>query len=654
MAELDCCFRRRTGLNRFSMEFKRRGRDRISFVLLILGNIATALSGQNIDCVNDYDTMMFCNFNAQNCTEYKLILQSYNGFQDRHCFAKTYDIGQCFCSFNQMIFTPLDNYMATVLKGGKHMESRNISIRGSIKPKTPTITSVRKSNGNFQIIWKTNYNGIFGEGLTANVTYYKKGDTKKVSKSVKPNTLGGLNYYEILGRDLKPSTTYVVNVKSYTSRSAKFSDSSKVWEFTTPVSPYIMPLAITISLSVAAVIISVAVCGCYGKLKSKWWDTVAKCPNPKLLIMHPNEQEILKPEPPIISSICFEPLVPSDSKPWLKGSLRDMSSGSPQQSNGISTGSFGFTRSHTEPADIIAGVQDALVKAFPNISPISPLTTISLNAEVNKDSGLLSSSCNPCDVRADDMKSGSSCFENKTYNVFIPSVPHEMMTSSSEVQTQAEMLCDSAYRPSAGDDVTFVDQQAPACLLVNSPPVVSSLMPTDMSYHPRNADLGGFAYAEDFSLSSSLSSTSTGTIASCDPVSTAEVGCESFDEAKKLHGKVEGEIICDENPCYRGVPAVSSSFPPVDDDYQSFQNLVEQPAIVFSEERSGEEERHLNKCPDEFFTKMPQSSLSQVVPGFVDSVQGGQCSSELQRPFLSLIPADQSVPIITESGYQSV
>ncbi|XP_042364339.1 uncharacterized protein LOC121959163 [Plectropomus leopardus] len=635
------------------MELKRRDRDRISFFLLILGNIATALSVQTLDCVNDYDSLMVCHFDAQNCTEYNLTLKSDNGYGERYCIPKQCESGQCCCSFNQMMLIIGETHTAMVLKGGKHMESKVIDIRGSIKPKTPTITSIRESNGNYQIMWKTHHTGPLDESLHAEVTYHKKGDTKKVSKFVKPSALGGLYNYEILGRELERSTTYAVSVKSYTNRSGKFSDSSEELEFTTHMSSYVVPLAILISLSVAAVIISVAVYVCYAKVKSKWWDTVAKCPN-KLLIMHPSEQEILKPMPPIISSICVEPHIADDSKPWSKGSLGDTSSGSPQQSSGISTGSSCLSYAHTEPADIIAGVQDALVKAFPNISPISPLTTISLNAGVNKDSGLLSSSCNPCDVRADDMSSGSSCFDNVTYSIFIPSVPHEMMTSSSEVQTQAEMLCDSAYRPSAGDDVTFVDQQAPACLLVNSPPVVSSLMPTDMSYQKSNADLGGSAYAEDFSLSSSLSSTSTGTIASCDPVSTAEVGCESFDEAKKLHGKVEGEIICDENPCYSGVPAVSSSFPPVDDDYQSFQNLVEQPAIVFSAERSGEEERHLNKCPDEFFTKMPQSSLSQVVPGFVDSVQGGQCSSELQRPFLSLIPADQSVPIITESGYQCV
>lgn len=217
------------------------------------------------------------------------------------------------------------------------------------------------------------------------------------------------------------------------------------------------------------------------------------------------------------------------------------------------------------------------------------------------------------------------------------------------------MLCDSAYHPSEGD-VICAGQQTPACPLVNLLPVVSSLMPTDMSYQQCNTDSGRFSYAEDSSLSSVSSGTNT--TASCDPVSRVEAGCESLDEgmggATKLNGKTKETTICDETPCYGCGPAGSHSFPPVDDDYQAFQNLVEQPDILFSEKRSGEKEELLNTFPEESFTEMPQSFLSPVVPGFVNSVQGGQCLSELQRPFLSLIPAYQSVPVISDSGYQSV
>lgn len=279
--------------------------------------------------------------------------------------------------------------------------------------------------------------------------------------------------------------------------------------------------------------------------------------------------------------------------------------------------------------------------------------TTNLLTESNKDSGLLSTPDNPCGVAAEGSNSspGPIDFDNKTY---IPNCPHQITTDSSEVQTQAKMLCDSAYHPSEGDIVICADQQAPAPLPFNLPLVVSCLMPTDMSYQQCNAESVGFSYAEDSSLSSISSGTNT--IASCDPVSRVEAECESFDEmfggATMLNGMEAA--ICDENPCYGCVPARSQSFPPVDDDYQAFQTLVEQPDILFSENRSVEKKEHLNKYPEESFIKMPQSFLSPVVPGFINNVQGGQCLSELQRPFVPFISADQSMPIITDNGYQSV
>lgn len=53
------------------------------------------------------------------------------------------------------------------------------------------------------------------------------------SEFVQPTTYEGLNYYEILGRHLEPSTTYMVSVKSYSYWSGRFSDSSNEVEFIT-------------------------------------------------------------------------------------------------------------------------------------------------------------------------------------------------------------------------------------------------------------------------------------------------------------------------------------------------------------------------------------------------------------------------------------
>ncbi|CAK6967270.1 uncharacterized protein LOC128358907 [Scomber scombrus] len=624
------------------------------FLPLIWGNISTAehLSGvvnetMNLVCTNDLDSWINCQckppFEEQNCTVYTLTIDE--GYEKKSCIFQQCD-SVCCCRVNMgLIIASI--YTADVLKGGTTMMSKNISTSESIKPKAPTI-SVKEVNGNFEVTWETNMKQSVRESLHAEVTYRKKGDTKEVEE---PHIINASNSYDIRGQDLEPSTTYVVSVRNYFNWSGLYSDSSQELEFTTSAPPHMLLLSVFVSLTFVAVIITSVVMGCFQKLKAKWWDTVAKCPNPELLEMRPGEQMMLKPKPPIISSICVEPFIPVDSKPWSKGSLTDICSNSLHQSSGISTGSSALSYAHTEPADIIACVQDALGKAFPNISPISPVTS-NLLTESTKGSGSFSTPYNNCSVKAYDSSSGSSGFDNKTYSILIPAC--QTVTDSSENQTQAEMLCDSAYHPSEGDMMTCLDKQAPACLVpvqdIIFPPVASSLIQTDMSYQG-NADSGRFSYAEDSSLSSISSSTNT--TASCDLLSRVE----NFDEcvvATKPDGQSEEVTVCDENPCYNCVPPNSCNFLPVDDNYQAFQSLVKPPDVLISEQRSGEEEEDFDRYPEKASTNILQSFLSPVFPDFTNGVQGGRCFSELQNPFLTVISAGQSLPIITDSGYQSV
>ncbi|XP_033931712.1 uncharacterized protein [Pseudochaenichthys georgianus] len=623
------------------MEPTRRARDRMLFVLIILGNIATALCGLTLNCTNDREELMFCQLEAQNCTEYRMILKNLAWDKQLVCIFEQCDVGPCCCSI-QVIFVSGETHNATVLKGNKIMGSKIIDVRETIKPKTPTIVSVNESNGNFQVKWKTNYNQRewFSNSLDAIVTYHKKGDKEeKHSEPFKPSQLGGDYYYEILGGPLEPNTKYEVSVKSITNN--KFSDSSKEWEFTTPSA--LPTVVIIISLSVAAVLISAAMYGCYIKLKTKWSDIVAKCPIPKLLLMHSSKQEVLKPAPPILSSVWVDSPDPEDST-WSEGSMKDTSSGSPQQSNGISMGSSCLSYANAEPTDIIARVQDALCLAFPDIRRMSPLTT-NLLTEPKKDFGLPSSPYKPCGVRANDTNVGSYCFDNQTYCSRLP------YFDGSDVK--AEILSDSEYLHSSGDIVPRIDQQALACPLFKLPPGDSALIPIDMSYQQNNTDSWGVSHAEDSSLSSVSSGTDTN--ASCDHVSGVKSDGEGFDEAvhdaTKLVEKTEGVIICDENPFYGGVPAGLQSLPPVYDDYQPFQSLVEQPGHLFTEEKRGEKEEHLNTYPEEAFPKILQGFLGPLASGFINNVQ---CPSTPQTQFLPVIPADQSMPIITDSGYHRV
>ncbi|KAG7482697.1 IL-4 receptor [Solea senegalensis] len=546
---------------------------------------------------------MSCEYEAQNCSDYNVSLRNNVYNETNHCVPMQSSSGRCRCSVNTLIIYG-ESQTAMIWKGGQMMESKIIDIYKSIKPRVPEIISVEEANGKFLIKWKTNMDGWLAEELHANVMYHKKGDTEEVNQRVDPTMIDKLNIYEIDGRNLEPSTTYVVSVKSYTDWSDKFSDSSKEFEFTTPAaSSNSLPLALIISLSIASILISGVIFGCFVKLKTKWWDTVAKCPNPKLLVMHPYEQAFLRPELLITSYVSVEPLIPDDC-PWSKGSLTDSSSEKYQQSSGISTGSSSLSYANAEPTDIAACVNEALSKAFPNIVPMSFVTT-NLSKESNRDSGSFSS------ARADNIHSDSFGFDNKTYSILIPSCSH---------QTQAKMLCDSEYHPSEADiTVTCPDQQA-AAFLLNLPLMVPSQLATDMSYQRYKADSGQLSYVGDSSLSSNSSGAHT--MASCE--TGVEAGCESFDEV----------VSCETKPIGKS----GDEFPSVDDANQAFQKEVGQP---------GPERQ-------EFWVKYPVESFAKFTPGSIHNVQSGQCQSELQRHLFSLISAEKPVPVITSSGYQSV
>lgn len=362
----------------------------------------------------------------------------------------------------------------------------------------------------------------------------------------------------------------------------------------------------------------------------------------------------------IRSYLCFQIVFLSFRS---KISLADSSSGSQQQSSGISTGSSSLSYAETQPADIITKVQEAISKAFPQLANISSVPA-SLSAESDTDSGLLSAPYNPS-VRPDDLQSspGFSVFENITYSILIPSCDNQAMSVSCGSPIQALMQCDPAYHPGEGDVLSNakLDQQAKAFLASTQPraglpPVVSSVIQTDFSYQQCNADSTSFSRAEDTSLvSSDVNATVPG-----DLVSNGEAECENFAEVVRgatqllvndqdVYG--EGSVRSDTNPCFGALPA---NIPQVEDAYQAFQSLVEQPIVMFAEQSIGERGEHLNKYAEESSTKSPQSLCERpTLPNFISDAQA-QSLPEVERPFLSFLSAETSIPAITDSGYQSV
>ncbi|XP_069378155.1 uncharacterized protein [Paralichthys olivaceus] len=139
---------------------------------------------------------------------------------------------QCCCSVEMMMIPGVDQNV-TVWRGDSGVESKIFNTQTSFKPRTPTIISVSESNTSFQVKWKTNMMDFISQTLNAVVMYREKGETEKVTELFTPTTIGDLSSYTIPGKDLKPSTTYLVSVKSYTDRSGLFSDRSNEFEFTT-------------------------------------------------------------------------------------------------------------------------------------------------------------------------------------------------------------------------------------------------------------------------------------------------------------------------------------------------------------------------------------------------------------------------------------
>ncbi|XP_037103719.1 uncharacterized protein LOC119120686 isoform X2 [Syngnathus acus] len=576
-------------------------------LLVIVGNIATsaALSGLNLDCINDYVDLMSCHFEAPNCTDYNVTLRSLDG--EHYCLRVGCASGKCCCSIH-MILVLDENHVAFVHKDGKYVESKNISVKYSFKPQTPTIIAVNETNGNFQVIWTTNISKRhIREILRTRLYYRKKGETQEIPKvfqapQVEKPECALCFTTDILGAHLEPSTTYVVTVQNLLPWESKPSDRSEEYEFTTPVSRKSLRLILIISLSLLAVTITSAAYLCYVKCKAKYWDSVSD-QNSKLLKIHPTKEEILKPMPPIISSISVETLTPGDLKPWSKGSLMDSSTESLLQSSGFSSGQPSLTYALTEAADIIAGVQGALSKALMNIVPVAASTDHLLKesskAALPSPSGQLSG------------------LENTiTYSFIRPSCPVQVTPDPLKSHAQSEMPCDCGYQGS-GAGTTCDDKQGSACEENMFPATVSSYTLTATS-HQANRDSGRFSIGENSDPSLSSSNTSLSGDVESRMVAGHEHCQVMFSQACNKGADVPKDLRC--------LPASLQSTFPVDGNYQAFQGLSKLSDSHLEDQKSVKKQ-DLNKAWENFSE---------------DSIQGDTC-----------FPAQSNHSFLVDDNYQA-
>ncbi|KAK7913131.1 hypothetical protein WMY93_013342 [Mugilogobius chulae] len=410
----------------------------LHLMLLIVGVILFETSGLSLYCTNDYDTLMSCHIDEQNCPHFRMTLLHTETNETKTC-----DFGPCTkgccCEITTSLLIIDDAFDATVYKDGQPVHSETIEVDKTIKPHTPSIIAVKKLNKMYQVTWKTNARTSILDELLATVIYQKEGDTPKISEDLNVNTIEEMNHWEI---GLEPSTTYVFSVK--TRRYNVSSDTSEKMKFTTDPSQNGALIAVIVSLCVCAIVLSGVAFVCIIELKGKLWDTV-KDEKPTLLDIKPKKEVILKPESLSIYSLSVESLIQKDNLMLSKESLTD-SSGQSVQTSGISSGSLDYA--NTEPIDIEACLLEALKTDLPMFS-------LCMNTSAGSKQN--------CMVSADWAPASPLAFENNSY----------ILTQSSKSSDDEQVPGDSGYHSS--DTPPLQDFIIADHVLI---------METDMSYQP--------------------------------------------------------------------------------------------------------------------------------------------------------------------------
>ncbi|XP_072532504.1 uncharacterized protein [Salminus brasiliensis] len=293
----------------------------IPMLKLILIGLALSQSYEptvrDLECFNDYDKEMVCQIKYKtSCCEYELKIQN-----------KICNFTQCNFSCECKLHIPTgfvlkQDFKAVLWRGGKHLFNKDINIEQSIKPKRPTIVSVKQTkHGNFLITWNTHYTDplytVFIESLTMELNYRDKRGIHNEPILLEK----GRTEYELVGRNLQPNSEYVVTarVSSDYNNNSRFSDYSEPYEFSTPSSlQNILIIIIPISCAILVLFISTAFC-CYLRLKRELWD---KLPTPKIASSFKTQIPILPPFENEFSPIYLEnsTLDQIENKPWISSS----------------------------------------------------------------------------------------------------------------------------------------------------------------------------------------------------------------------------------------------------------------------------------------------------------------------------------------------
>ncbi|KAK0156338.1 hypothetical protein N1851_000375 [Merluccius polli] len=671
-------------------------------------------TGLNLSCTNDFERLMLCEFSppqgGPDCGDYHLNTSVEGSVRNTNANCNfTHDdtvwTGTCSCSLDiKGGFVWSEVFHTKLWKAGVLVESKNINASNNIKPKAPTIPSVKRDpeNGNYLLEWKKNYTPYPGFPLKAVVTYGRRGENGTEASIDRSTT------YQILGTSLEPSTEYWVNVRSYNgyherSVNTLYSESSGNLTFTTPVSSTTIAVAVILSLCVAAIVITsflyllytrvmmssvkddvivqivffqIIFVVCVSRFKEKWWDNVGKYKNSTLLLMVPGEHQVhgfismyitklyltflvqvLMPQKTTLCSVYVDSRKEDkdDEKPWwVKIAVSDCvdnddverlnDSHSPSPGFSFRDSSRGGNSHQSAGADSVSSSLGCTQKVSVDIiSNVEDAMRRALPQIL-----LLPTPAPWLDI----------AHSNASYN---PVVLSESLYNPS-------MLRGALHHPSP-------DSQVPIFQLIGQrQPLVSSLyssyMKTDFSYQGSSSTT--IALHDNLSYSSAPSDTTSTSILSDFGSSVYGVGSKGELQSKNLNESLLGQAadpssilehvygeeelsvkVCDPYPWEASGPAPACSLVPVDDDYQGFQSVVRRPGLLIPEASSSSPRDRLDGLPETLVTRMPQRAVAAAWLSMVGTLPTTQGLLEPQANTVSVLPGDQH-KIIIISDYHSV
>ncbi|RXN10729.1 interleukin-4 receptor subunit alpha-like protein [Labeo rohita] len=243
------------------------------------GQWSTEPTMVDFKCFNDYETEMQCSFSTdrlKNCSEYMLNITETT--EKYTCiFERSNHSDSCECKIKVQVFVTAERFSITLLEGTNVLSKASMTTEEFIKPKTPVVKVLKNDSGNFIVTWNDQYekNGLLGQflqNLRINLTY--EGGHENITR-VLQNTVGS---FEIVGKNLKPNTKYILTATMSTDYNAHTisSDQSAPVEFTTSSSPneiakiLIPPLCVGLIIIILIIFISVL------SMKRNWWDKISK------------------------------------------------------------------------------------------------------------------------------------------------------------------------------------------------------------------------------------------------------------------------------------------------------------------------------------------------------------------------------------------